>query len=126
MAEPIAFLKITDPSDIEIWIAQNAVDAKIIQLKYQLEMAKIGEDWREQGFLIKSSAYVLRYQAGEIQFNLKAPVVYAYKVLLCIQGHEHRSHGIYFVANEEFKIVDVRRGDPEFEGKVKLVKMVHS
>src|SRR5258707_221926 len=60
----INFLKITDPRDIEFWIAQQADDPKLQILRYQLEMAKIGEDWREHGIVDDGQGYRLLFNHG--------------------------------------------------------------
>lgn len=116
MVDKIEFMKIRTLDDIGAWIRQQSVDPTHVTIQYQQIWDVINKDWDENDILAQGKHYHLAVQTGFLELShpaRSAPFVYRMVVIPDID--ESRAYGIYFVANDELKVIDVMIARPEFE-----------
>jgi hypothetical protein len=109
-------MKIRSLPDITAWIEQQSIDPVHVTKQYRQIWGVINQDWQDHDIPTEGNHYNLAVQTGFLELNdpaRNAPFVY--RMVAIPDVDESRAYGIYFVANDELKVIDVMIARPEVE-----------
>lgn len=111
----IEFMKVKSLGDITAWIEQQSVDPVHVAKEYAECWRAINHDWDQHDIQREGDHYMLAVQTGFLELNQANQAPYVYRLVAEPDVDKTRTHGIYFVANDELKVIGVMLSRPEVE-----------